>query len=114
MDLVKENIISKVSMFLLLISERSMFEILINIIKKEIEQMNKGSVNLKDVKKVEYVTYFGSPFKEDKTNTSYKAEMIANIEKSVVEVIVIMLSDLEQIYPIFYDLFNQSYIKKDG
>ena len=114
MDLVKENIISKDSRFLLLISERSMFEILINIIKKEIEQMNKSSVNLEDDKKVEYVIYFGSPFKGDRMNTSYKTEMIINIEKSVAEGKVIILTDLEHIYPIFYDLFNKNYIKKDG
>jgi hypothetical protein len=60
-----------------------MFEILINIIKKEIEQMNKSSVNLEDDEKVEYVTYFGSPFKGDRMNISYKTEMIINIEKSV-------------------------------
>ena len=114
MDLVKENIISKDSRFLLLISERSMFEILINIIKKEIEQMNKSSVNLEDDKKVEYLIYFGIPFKGDRMNTSYKTEMIINIEKSVAEGKVIILTDLEHIYPIFYDLFNKNYIKKDG
>ena len=60
---------------------------------------------------VKYMTYFGSPFKGDRMNTSYKKEMIVIIENSVEKGKVIMLSVLEQIFPIFYDLFNQNYIK---
>ena len=45
-------------------------------------------------------------------NISYQTEMIVNIEKSVAEGKVIILSNLQQIYSIFYDLFNQNYIIK--
>ena len=95
MDLVKSNIASKDTRFLLLASEKSMFEFLIDIIKKEINN---------------YVTYIGSPFKGDRMNTSYQTEMIVKIENSVAEGKVIILSDLDQIYSVFYDLFNQNYI----
>ena len=67
-DLIKENIRSKDTRFLLLASEKSMFSFLIYMIKEEIEN---------------YVAYIGSPFKGDKINTSYQREMIGNIEKSV-------------------------------
>jgi hypothetical protein len=66
MDLIKDNIISEDTRFLLLVSEKSMFGFLIDIIKKEIIQMNKFSINQEDSKKVEYVTYIGIPFKEIK------------------------------------------------
>ena len=95
MDLVKDNIASKDTRFLLLASEKSMFGFLIDIIKKEIEN---------------HVVYIGSPFKGDRMNISYQTEMIVKIENSVAEGKVIILSDLDQIYSIFYDLFNQNYI----
>jgi len=111
MDLIKDNIIStKDTRFLLLASEKSMFGLVIDFIKKEIEQMN----NNLDNKKINYVTYIGSPFKGDAMNASYQTEMIVNIENSVAEGKIIILSDLDQIYSIFYDLFNQNYISKDG
>ena len=99
MDLIKDNIASKDTRFLLLATEKSMFGFLIDIIKKEIEN---------------HVTYIGSPFKGDRMNASYQAKMISSIENSVKEGKVIILSDLEQIYSTFYDLFNQNYISKDG
>ena len=99
MDLVKDNIKSRDTRFLLLASEKSMFGFLIDIIKNEIEN---------------HMTYIGSPFKGDKMNVSYQTEMIVKIENSVAEGKVIILSDLDQIYTIFYDLFNQNYITKDG
>ena len=97
--MIKENIRSKDTRFLLLASEKSMFGFLIDMIKEEIEN---------------YVAYIGSPFKGDRINASYQREMIGNIEKSVEKGKVIILSDLDQIYSTFYDLFNQNYIIKDG
>ncbi len=109
MDLIIDNIKSKDSRFLLLISEKSMFDFLMNIIKTKLEQMNYSSSD-----KINYVSYIGSPFKGDRMNVSYQTEMIVNIENSVAEGKVIVLSNLEQIYSIFYDLFNQNYITKDN
>ena len=115
MDLVKDNILSKDSRFLLLISEKSMLDFLINIIKQELEKMNKSSSNSSDnkqIKQIKYVNYIGSPLKGDRINVSYQTEMIVNIEKNVAKGKVIILSNLDQIYSIFYDLFNQNYIIK--
>ena len=112
-DLVKDNILSKDSRFLLLVSEKSMFDFLINIIKQELEKINLNSPD-SDNKKITYVNYIGSPFKGDKINVSYQTEIIVNIENSVAEGKVIILSNLDQIYSIFYDLFNQNYIIKDN
>ena len=114
MELITDNIISKDTRFLLLVSEKSMFDFLINIIKQELEQMNKNASNSSDNQQINYVNYIGSPFKGDKINSSYRTEMIANIEDSVAKGKVIILSNLDQIYSIFYDLFNQNYIIKDN
>ena len=110
MDLIKDNILSKDSRFLLLVSEKAMFSFLIDIIIKEIEEINTSFYN----KKMNYMTYIGSPFKGDRMNTSYQTEMIVNIENDVAEGKIIILSDLDEIYPILYDLFDQKYIVKDG
>ena len=105
MDLVIENIKSKDTRFLLLASEKSMFGFLMDIIKKELEKMNSNS---DDNNIINEVVYMGSPFKDDRINISYQTEIIMNIEKSVAEGKVIILSDLEQIYSTFYDLFNKN------
>ena len=101
-ECIKENITSKDNRFLLLISEKSMFDYIIDIMKKEIEQINNN-----------YVTIIGSPFNEDKKNLSYNIEMILNIERYVAEGKIVILFGHEQIYSIFYDLFNQNYIIKN-
>ena len=72
-----------------------------DIIKKELEQMNSNSDD-------NNIIYMDSPFKGDRMNISYQTEMIMNIEKSVTKAKVIILSDLEQIYSTFYDLFNKN------
>ena len=54
MDLIKYNILSKDSRFLLIISERSMFDFL--IIFKEISKINKDNkTNSKITKKIELI-----------------------------------------------------------
>ena len=89
-----------------------MFDFLINVIKKDLEIINKSSSSLSNNRKINYVNYIGSPFKGDIINVSYLTEMIVNIENSVSEGKVIILSNLVQIYSVFYDLFNQNYIIK--
>ena len=89
-----------------------MFDFLINVIKKDLEIINKISSSLSNNRKINYVNYIGSPFKWDIINVSYLTEMIVNIENSVSEGKVIILSNLVQIYSVFYDLFNQNYIIK--
>ena len=86
------------------------------LIPKPIEEMNKNLINSSDSQNntISYVNYIGSPFKGDKINASYQTEMIIKIENSVAEGKIIVLSNLEQIYSIFYDLFNQNYINKDN
>lgn len=68
MDLIKYNILSKDSRFLLIISERSMFDFL--IIFKEISKINKDNkTNSKITKKIELINFIGSPFIKDKLNS---------------------------------------------
>ena len=109
-DLIIDNITSKDCRFLLLISEKSMFDFLVNIIKKRLNDLNEHA---EDKKQYNYVNYIGSPFKGDMFNISYQTQMISSIENSVAKGKIIILSNLEQIYSVFYDLFNQNYIEKD-
>ena len=102
-DCIKDNIASNDNRFILLISEKSMFNYIIDIMKNNIKQMNNN-----------YIELIGSPFNEDKTNKSYNIDKILNIEKNVAEGKIIILSEFEQIYSIFYDLFNKNYIIKNG
>ena len=68
MDLIKYNILSKDSRFLLIISERSMFDFL--IIFKEISKINKDNkTNSKITKKIELINFIGRPFIKDKLNS---------------------------------------------
>ena len=70
MDLIKYNILSKDSRFLLIISERSMFDFLIDIIFKEISKINKDNkTNSKITKKIELINFIGRPFIKDKLNS---------------------------------------------
>jgi hypothetical protein len=95
-DLIKDNINNKDDRFLLLISEKNMFGFLIDIIKKEIEKLNNKN----------YIEYIDSPLKGDKVDIFYNNEMMLNIERSVSEGKIIILNNLEQIYSVFYDLFE--------
>lgn len=68
MDLIKYNILSKDSRFLLIISERSMFDFL--IIFKEISKINKDNkTNSKITKKIELINFIGRPSIKDKLNS---------------------------------------------
>ena len=78
-----------------------MFDFLINVIKKDLEIINKSSSSLSNNRKINYVNYIGSPFKWDIINVSYLTEMIVNIENSVSEGKVIILSNLVQYFMIY-------------
>ena len=103
-DLIKDNINNKDDRFLLLISEKNMFGFLIDIIKKEIEKLNNKN----------YIEYIDSPLKGDKVDIFYNNKMMLNIERNVSEGKIIILNNLEQIYSVFYDLFEKNLIIKDG
>ena len=57
--------------------------------------------------------YEGSPFNGD-NDIEYQSKMINIIQEHASRGNIIVLHNLEQIYPFLYDLFNMNYIKKDN
>ena len=57
--------------------------------------------------------YEGSPFNDD-NDIEYQTKMINIIQEHASKGNIIVLHNLEQIYPFLYDLFNMNYIKKDN
>ena len=57
--------------------------------------------------------YEGSPFNED-NGIEYQSKMINLIIEHANNGNIIVLHNLEQIYPFLYDLFNMNYIKRDN
>ena len=57
--------------------------------------------------------YEGSPFNDD-NDIEYQTKMINIIQEHASIGNIIVLHNLEQIYPFLYDLFNMNYIKKDN
>ena len=60
-----------------------------------------------DSKKIKY--YTGSRYKSDQNNISYSTEILKDIKEQMDSDKVIILKDLNLIYPSLYELFNQSF-----
>ena len=109
---LKENINDKNSRYLLLITENNLSQELLNYIFEEIYQDKNQENNEK--KEITSKYYFGSAFKLDKTNISYSNEILKKIKYEMETGNILILKDLESVYPALYELFNQSYIYLDG
>ena len=68
---------------------------------------------MKELKK-EYIFYIGSQFKKDKFSQEYNVKILSKIKQSCEEGKIIFLSDLDYLYPSYYDVFNQNYTIRDG
>ena len=99
---LKKNMNDEKSRYLLLITESYLSQELLNYILEEI-------CNNKSAK-----YYFGSVFKSDKTNISYSNEILKKIKYEIETGNILILKDLESVYPALYELFNQSYIYLNG
>ena len=101
---LKENMSDANSRYLLLITENYLSQELLNYILEEICQE----------KEIISKFYFGSVFKLDKVNISYSNEILKKIKYEMETGNILILKDLESVYPALYELFNQSYIYLDG
>ena len=94
---IKENIIDINSRNLLAISESTLGLFLIKSILPETKK--------------DYNIYFGSPFYKDRNNEEYFLKILNKIQLVMQEGKILILKNLEYIYPLLYDLFNQNYTR---
>ncbi len=96
---IQDNIDDNKSRYLLLITKTSISEFLINSILE----------NLK--KEINIIYYIGSKFEKDLKEENYSATILNKIQYTVNQENVMVLRNLDSIYPSLYDLFNQNFIK---
>ena len=92
---IKENINDIYSRYLLIISKSSISTFLISSI-------------LSDEKK-EYSFYLGSQFEQDLNKEEYAIKVLNKIKAYMENSHILVLKDLESVYPNLYDLFNQNF-----
>ena len=129
---IKENINDNSSRYLLLINDSSLGKELVNNFLEEASKDKVKSdkttneldykednkieiISNKSIKKVDFKKYYsGSKFNYDKNNVLYINEILNKIKYQMETDNTLILNDLEIIYPILYELFNQSYTYLDG
>ena len=94
---IKENINDKGCRYLLLISKSSISNYLLSTI------LNDKSINK------ESVFYIGSRFVKDLQSEEYTLKILNKVQVQMEQNKVLLLSDLESVYPALYDLFNQNF-----
>ena len=96
---INDNFKDQNSRYLLLITKNSTSQ---NLVKQIIQKEKKQNV-----------TYIGSQFKGDKSE-SYTEEILYKIQTQMKNEVILILKDLEIIYPSLYDLFNQNFSEFNG
>ena len=94
---IKENINDIGSRYLLLISKSSISNYILSII-----------LNEEDVKK-DSIFYIGSRFEKDIHSEQYSLKILNKVQLQMEHNKVLLLKDLESVYPSLYDLFNQNF-----
>ena len=92
---IKENINDLNSRYLLVASESSIGTVLLSSILEN--------------EKKEYSFYIGSPFEEDLISPEYVLKVINKIQFHMENGNLLILRNLESVYPSLYDLFNQNF-----
>ena len=94
---IKENIVDINSRYLLVISKSAASIFLIENILPETKK--------------EYNLYVGSQFYKDHHSEEYSLKILNKIQLHMEEGKVLILKNLESVYPALYDLFNQNFTK---
>ena len=114
MKCIQENINDENSRYLLLITDSYLSQDLLNYIIEEINEI-KNKINNENEKKEVFKKYYsGSKFKLDKNNILYSNDMLNKIKYQMETENILILKDLDSIYPSLYELFNQSFTILDG
>jgi hypothetical protein len=134
MKCIQENINDDKSRYLLLLTDSNLSQEILNIILEEIKENrnNFGNINnsinieyeekdgveifnKNNLKKEMYKKYYnGSKFKGDKNNNIYYNKILNKIKYDMETRNILILKDLDSIYPALYELFNQSFIDLNG
>ena len=113
LEYLKENLYDTKSRYLLLISENSIskdiLKYMIEEINKQIMESQKNQEEDINLRKKEVKVFLGSKFKSDQNSISYCDEILYKIKCQMETENVIILKDLEIVYPSLYELFNQSF-----
>ena len=120
---IKNNINDESSRYLLLVLDNFMSKDFFNFIIQDLYDQNyqidkneKSNLNIineenNNEKKGPIIKYFfGSKFKLDKNNSIYSKTILDKIKYEMEKENIIILKDLDCIYPFLYDLFDQNYI----
>ena len=97
MDCIKENILDSSNRYLLIITKSSISQFLV---KSILDDLNK-----------KYIFYYGSNFEEDNLKGYYSAKVLNKIQITMSRDNVMVLKNLNGMYPSLYDLFNQNFRK---
>ena len=135
MKCIQENINDNESRYLLLIIDNYLSLELLNYILDEIKENNNilteknNNINIENKEKdgieiyniknnakyyINKKYYSGSKFKGDRKNIMYSEQILNKIKFHMENSNILILKDLETVYPALYELFNQSFIYLDG
>ena len=126
---IEENMKDSDSRYLLLIVDNYISQELLNYILEEInvDVMDDNILENKEREGIEIFTnknefqkkvikkyFLGSKFNFDKNNIIYSNEMLNKIKYQMETNNILILKDLENVYPSLYELFNQSFTYLNG
>ena len=112
---IKENINDLNNRYLLLVTNSPISEYLIYSILSEVYQIKNKildvgkKTNDKIIIKKEIISYVGSKFDDDENSEEYILKMLNKIQVQMEKNVVLILKDLESVYPSLYTLFNQNF-----
>ena len=111
---LKESLYDTESRYLLLISESSISEDILKYMIEEINtqvmEENKKQEDDLNLRKKEIKVFLGSKFKSDENSIYYCNDILYKIKCQMETENIIILKDLEIVYPSLYELFNQNFI----
>ena len=98
MDCINHNIEDTTSRYLLVVSDNATY-----LLSSILERMNK-----------KFIFIIGSQFEKDLESENYAVKILNQIQLSMEEGNILVLKDLQTIYPSLYDLFNQNFTSVGG
>ena len=121
---LKDSLYDKESRYLLMISDSSISRDILNSMLNEInnqiildkKDINncREEINIENLRKKEIIAFLGSKFKLDEKSIYYCDEILYKIKCQMETEHILILKDLEIVYPSLYELFNRSFIDLQG
>jgi hypothetical protein len=126
LDCLRNSLYDNESRYLLMISDSSLSKDILNYMLDEINIKinedrkglnnfsNKNEENIQKLRKKEIKSFLGSKFKGDEKSIYYCDDILYKIKCQMEYENIVILKDLEIVYPSLYELFNQSFINLQG